>query len=157
MDLSFIVSPLIQLLGTVVLGLAGALITFAMGWVKKKTQLEDAQFEGLLAARANDIVHRGIQYAITTLENEVKKQGSGAMAVKVDNIFLRLAVDYARWSMPEIIEKLNLTPDRIQNMILSRIGEYDSQIKVAGGAPTRGAVAAAQSQPSPLEEPEFQK
>lgn len=155
MDLSFVVSPLLQLLGTIVLGLAGALITFAMGWIKKKTQLEDAQFEGILAARANDIVHRGIQYAITTLQNEAEKPGSGITSVKVDNIFLRLVVDYARRSMPDIIARFNLTPERIQAMVLSRIGEH--AVPIAGGAPTGGAVAAAKNQPSTIEEPEFGK
>jgi hypothetical protein len=150
MDLSFVLAPAIQVLSAVALGAASAMLSYGIGWVKKRTQLEDAEFEKVLADRANDIVHRGIAYAISALENEVKKQGSGITAVKVDNIFLRIAMDYIRSAMPDIIKKFNLTPDRVRDMILARIGDYASQVKVEGAAATGTAVAdAVAAKPSP--------
>jgi hypothetical protein len=142
MDLSFIVGPLLQIVATVAVGAAGAVLTLGIGWVKKKTQLADAEFEKVLADRANDIIHRGITYAINTLENEVKKPGSGITSVKVDNIFLRLALDFISSSMPGIIEKFKLTPDRIQSMILARIGDYAGVVQVDGAVATPAPTAA---------------
>lgn len=141
MDLSILVSPVLQVLGTVALGAASALLTFGIGWVKKKTQLADAEFEGVLANRANDIVHRAIQYAITVLENEAKKPGSGISSVKVDNIFIRIALDYISQAMPGIIQKFALTPQKIENMILARINDYSGQVQVQGAVAQASAVA----------------
>lgn len=147
MDLTPLISPLLQVLAVVASGAATALLGYGIGWVKKKTKLEDAQFEGVLADRANDIVHRGIQYAITALENEVKKPGSGITSVKVDNLFMRIALDYVVKSMPGIISQFNLTPDRIRDMIMSRIGDYSGSLKVDGAAAMGQSAAATTSTP----------
>ncbi len=69
MDLTPLVSPLLQVLAVVASGAATALLGFGIQWVKTKTKLDDAEFEAVLGSRANDIVHRGIQYAITAMEN----------------------------------------------------------------------------------------
>ncbi len=143
MDLTPLVSPLLQVLAVVASGAATALLGLGIGWVKKKTNLADAEFESVLADRANDIVNRGIQYAITAMENEAKKPGSSITTVRVDNVFMRIALDYIVRAMPGIIEQFGLTPDRIREMIMARIGDYSGLIKTEGAAAQGQAVVTA--------------
>lgn len=147
MDLTPLITPILEVMAVALGGLAGALLTFGIGFIKAKTNLNDAEFEKVLADRANDIVHRGIQYAINALENEVKKPGSGISSVKVDNIFLSIALNFIVAHMPDIIRKFNLTPDKIQNMVLARIGDYSDKVQPEGAAATGTAVTTAVNAP----------
>jgi hypothetical protein len=121
----------------------GVLITFVIRWLMSKTRMEDNQFEALLASRANDILHRAIEHAVVVAKNEVNKPGSGLKEVKFDNFFMNIAVNMAMKSMPDIISYFNLTKERIEEMIISRLDGYLGEVKPEGGAAAVEKAAAA--------------
>jgi hypothetical protein len=112
----------------------GILITFVIRWLASKTRMQDNEFEALLASRFNDILHRAIEHAVVVAKNEVSKPGSGLTAVKFDNFFMNIAVSLAMKSGPDIIKYFNLTKERIEEMIISRLDGYLGEVKPEGGA-----------------------
>jgi hypothetical protein len=133
-DLRPVANQLIDWLSVVLLTGGGVVIAFALRWLASKTKMQDNEFEALLAARLNDILHRAIEHAIVAAKNEVNKPGSGLEAVKFDNLLVGIAVNYALKSMPDIIEYFGLTSERIKEMIMARLGGFLDQVPADGGA-----------------------
>ena len=133
-DVTPIVNQAIDVAALALMAGGGVLITFLMGWIKSKTKLQDNEFEALLANRLNDILHRSIEHAVVVAKNEVNKPGSGLQSVKIDNFFMNVAVSLAMKSMPDIIEYFSLTKERIEEMIISRVGPYLNDAPIEGGA-----------------------
>lgn len=119
-------------LGTVLTVLGG----FAIRFVSSKIGLANSELEKSLADRLNEIINRGIEYAMTTAINEVNKPGSGLAEVKFDNWFMSLAASYVNTSAPGIIKKFGLTQERIEDMIKARMPAYLANVPIAGGLPT---------------------
>lgn len=132
-DVTPIALQLIDVVALVATVGGGILITFVLRWLSSKTRLADNEFEALLANRLNDILHRAIDHAVMVAKNEVNKPGSGLKAVKIDNFFMNIAVGIAMKSMPDIISYFNLTKERIEEMIISRLGGL-GEIPIEGGA-----------------------
>lgn len=103
---------------------AGILSKFAVSWLSSKTRLSDSQFEAGLAARLNDILLKAIDYAEAYMKAQVADPTSQIHSVRFDNMFVGIAVDYAMRSMPDIIKYFGLTPERIGDMIRSRLNAY---------------------------------
>jgi hypothetical protein len=133
-DVTPIVNQAIDAAGLVLMVGGGVLITFTLRWLASKTRMQDNEFEALLANRLNDILHRAIEHAIVVAKNEVNKPGSGLKEVKFDNFFMNIAVGLAMKSMPDIISYFNLTKERIEEMIISRLDGYLGEVKPDGGA-----------------------
>lgn len=106
---------------------------FAIRFVSSRIGLANSQLEADLASRLNDIIHRAIDYAKTTAQNEVNKPGSGISKVVVDNWFLSMAASYVNRSAPEIIKKFALSQQRIEEMIIARLPGYE--VPIQGGLP----------------------
>lgn len=103
--------------------------------------LANSELEASLVARLDDIIHKGIAFALTTAQNEVNKPGSGLAAVKVDNWFMSVALSYVNASAKDIIAKFGLTPDRIRDMIAARLQPYIAAgLPIAGGLPTPASI-----------------
>ena len=127
---------------------AGALLTvltvlggFGLRFITAKIGLANSEFERSLNDRLNEIIHRGIDYAYTTAQNEVNKPGSGITEVKFDNWFMAMAATYVVRSAPEIIKKFNLTQERIEQLISARMPAYLANVPIAGGLPSPKAEA----------------
>lgn len=108
-----------------VLAAASAFISrAAVRWFASKTGLQDSEFEHLAAARVNDILHRGIEYAEGWAKAQISDPKSQIRHVQFDNFFLEQAVKYAVRSMPDLIGYFKLTEDRIADMIRARINGF---------------------------------
>lgn len=103
---------------------AGILTRFAISWFSSKTKFNDAQMEALLAARVNDILTHSINYAEAWAKAQVSDPNSPLREVRIDNFFIRVAVDYALASMPDLIKTFGLTTTRLDQMIRSRLNVY---------------------------------
>jgi hypothetical protein len=133
-DVTPVVMQFIDVIAITLMGGSGVLVAFVIRWIASKTRLADNEFEALLANRLNDILHRAIEYAVVVAKNEVNKPGSGLTAVKFDNFFMNIAVNLAMKSMPDIIKQFNLTKERIEEMIISRLDGYLGEVSAEGGA-----------------------
>jgi hypothetical protein len=127
--------------------IAGALLTvltvlgsLALRFVSSKIGLANSQLEADLANRLNDIIHRGIDYAYLAALNEVNKPGSGLSSVKVDNYFVSLAVAYINRSAPDILNRFKVSPQRLEEMVMARLGSYMPQLPVQGALPATETV-----------------
>lgn len=133
-DVRPFLSQIIDVLAMVLMGAGSVLIGFLLRWLKSKTNMQDNEFEALMASRLNDILHRSIEHAVVVAKNEVAKPGSGLESVKFDNFFLNIATNLAMKSMPDIIDYFKLSKERIEEMIISRMGGYLGEVAVGGAA-----------------------
>lgn len=118
-----------------------ALATVAVRFVFAKFGLANSQYEQNLNDRLNDIIHKGIDFAIATAINEVAKKGSGLEAVKFDNYFMSVAASYIAPRAAGILKKFSITQSRLEEMIWARIPAYAQVVPVTGGAATPQTVA----------------
>lgn len=72
----------------------------------------------------NDILLRAIDHAEMWAKSQVADPNSAIRDVRVDNMFLRVGVEYAMRSAPSIIQHFGLTPDRIEAMLKARLNAY---------------------------------
>jgi hypothetical protein len=94
---------------------------FAVRWVASKASISDQQAEALAAARVNEILHLALDYAEAWSKARVADPSSPIRSVKFDNMFLDIAMRYAKSSMPELIDRFKMTDDRIKDMLLTRL------------------------------------
>lgn len=127
--------------------IAGALMTvltvlggLALRFVSSKIGLANSQLEADLANRLNDIIHRGIDYAYLAALNEVNKPGSGLSEVKVDNYFISLAISYVNRSAPGILNSFKISPQRLEELVMARLGSYMPNLPVQGALPATQSV-----------------
>lgn len=121
-----------------------ALLGIAIRFVSAKFGLANSQLEQNLNDRLNDIIHRGMQYALATAINEIQKRGSGLEAVKFDNYFISLAASYVNERAPEILKKFSVTQEKLIEMIYARIPDYATQVPIVGGASATSTAKAVQ-------------
>lgn len=133
-DIRPVVNQLIDWAAVALMAGGGVVITMGLRWLSSKTKMQDNEFEALLASRLNDILHRAIEHSVIVAKNEVNKPGSGLSAIKFDNLFVGIAVNYAVKSMPDIIKHFNLTKERIEEMIMARLGGYLHEVPIEGGS-----------------------
>lgn len=126
------------MLGTALTALAAVGIRFVFA----KFGLANSQYEQNLNDRLNDIIHKGIDFAIATAVNEVQKSGSGLEAVKFDNYFMSVAASYVAPRAAGILKKFSITQARLEEMIWARIPAYAQTVPVTGGASTPDIVKA---------------
>lgn len=106
---------------TVLTVIAAVISRYGVAWFASKTKMQDAQMEALLAERVNDILQRSIDYAEMWMKKEVSDPDSQIKQVKIDNFFVRTASEYALRSMPDLVKYFNLTQDRVEELIKSRL------------------------------------
>lgn len=125
-DLSPTANSLIGVAVAVLTVAAGVVSKFVVSFLASKTKLTDSAFEKLMAERVNDILLRSIDHAEMWARQQVADPNSSIREVRVDNVFLRVAVEYAQKSMPDLIQYFKLTPDRIADMIKARLNAFVS-------------------------------
>ncbi len=98
------------------------LIRAGIGFLKSKTKLGDSQFESLLAERADDILHKAIANANMWMKEQIADPDSPIKDVKINNMWMRVAANYANRSMPDIISYFGWTPAKnIRDSSLRRL------------------------------------
>lgn len=127
--------------------LAGVLVTVltvlasvGIRFVLAKFGLAKSQYEQNLNDRLNDIIHKGIDYALANAINEVNKPGAGLAAVKFDNYFISLVASYVAPRAPEILARFKVTQEKLEDMIWARILPYTNTVPISGGASTPASV-----------------
>ena len=127
--------------------LGGALVTvltvlasIAIRFTLAKFGLAKSQLEQNLNDRLNDIIHKGIDYALANAINEVNKPGAGLAAVKFDNYFISLVATYVAPRAPEILARFQVTQEKLEDMIWARILPYTQSVPISGGATTPASV-----------------
>jgi hypothetical protein len=101
--------------------MAGIVSKFAISKMASATKMQDSQFEALLADRVNDILLKSIDFAESWSKAQVADANSPLKNVEINNFFVEQAVKYAMRSMPDLIAYFKLTPDRLENMVRSRL------------------------------------
>lgn len=108
--------------------IAGAALTvftalggFGLRWIMVRIGLENSKLERDLQERLDFIVHKAIDYAVLTAQNEVAKRGAGLGAVKVDNWLIKVAADAVQESAPGILARFKLTRQDVERLVISRI------------------------------------
>lgn len=123
-DFSPIANNVIAVAVAVLTVAAGVVSKFAVGFLASKTKLSDSAFEKMMADRVNDILLRAIDHSEMWMKEQVANPNSQIRSVRVDNFFLRTAVEYAQRSMPDLITYFGLTEKRIEDMIKARLNAY---------------------------------
>lgn len=133
-----------------VAGVVGTALTITLGilsrWMLSRTGMSNSELERHLADRLNDVIHKGIDFALSAAKNEVNKSGSGLEAVKFDNYFLSLAASYIVKSAPDILRKFTITQSRLEDMIMARMSGYVIEVPITGGASATPMVKAVNQQ-----------
>jgi len=112
---------------------AGVVSKFAVSFLASKTRLTDSTFEKLMADRVNDILMRAIDHADMWMKAQVADPQSSIREVRIDNMFIRIAVEYALRSMPDLIKYFGLTQQRIEDMIKARLNSFTDTPTVNSG------------------------
>lgn len=120
-DFSPLANQIIAVAVAVLTVLAGVVSRYGVAWFAAKTKMQDAQMEALLAERVSDILGRSIDYAEMWMKKEVADPDSQIKQVRIDNFFVKEAAKYAMRSMPDLIKYFNLTQERIEELIKSRL------------------------------------
>lgn len=123
-DLSPLANNIIAAAVAVLTVAAGVVSKFAVGFLASKTKLTDTAFEKLMADRVNDILLRAIDHGQMKMKELVADPDSPIRDVRVNNMFMRFAVEYAQQSMPDLIAYFKLTPDRIADMVKARLNSF---------------------------------
>jgi len=123
-DVAPVLSNVLNTVAMVLTVGAGVLGTFVARFVASKTRVNDAAMEKLMADRVSDILVRAIDYAHTVAAAEVTNPNSQFTKIQFDNWFVAQAAGYAARSMPDLIKYFKLTPDRIADMVRSRLASY---------------------------------
>lgn len=123
-DLSGFALQAISVAVVILTGAAGVVSKFAISFLASKTKMNDSAFEALLASRVDDILNKAIGYAELWAKQQVADPNSDIRHVKIDNLFVRMAVEYAQGSMPDMIAHFGLTRERIENMIRARLNSF---------------------------------
>lgn len=123
-DFSPLANNLINAFVVVATVAAGILTKFGSSFLASKTKMNDAAFEALIADRLNAILLKAIDYAEIHMKAEVADPKSAIRDVRIDNFFVRTAVDYAIRSAPDIISYFKLTNERIADLIRARLNPY---------------------------------
>lgn len=121
---------LATLLTTVLIAVA----TIATRFLFAKFGLTNSQFEQNLNDRLNDIIHKGMDFALANAVNEVQKPGSGLEAVKFDNYFISMAASYVAERAPGILQRFTVSQQKLEEMIWARIPAYMQTVPITGGA-----------------------
>lgn len=102
--------------------------------------LQNSHLEREFNARLDDIIHKGVQFALTAAQNEVAKRGAGLGAIKLDNWFIKVAADYIQPRAQDIMRQFKLDRTKLEEMILARAPSYfqiaPAAEAVAGGVAT---------------------
>lgn len=120
-DFTPIGEQVISVMVVILTALAGVVSKFAISWLASKTAMQDGEAEALLAARVHEILLKAIDYAEMYAKRELADNTSGIKNVRIDNYFVRIAVEYAMRAMPDMIKHFNLTEERLGDMIRSRL------------------------------------
>lgn len=123
-DVTPVANNVIQMAVAVLTVAAGVVSTFAVKFLSSKTRMTDTAFEKLMADRVNDILLRAIDYAEMWAKTQVADPNSALRDVRVDNMFVRVAVEYAIRSMPDLVKYFGLTPERITDMVKARLNAF---------------------------------
>jgi hypothetical protein len=125
---------LIEWIGSAALTVATAAGGLAMRWLAWRTKLDRSRLEEEYNRRIGDLIHRGIEFAITSAKTEVAKPDSPINKVVLDNWFLAQAASYVNQRAPELLGYFTVRPEALQEMILARMPAYFGEVAVAGGA-----------------------
>jgi hypothetical protein len=132
------VRPAVNTLLDTAASVVAAATTITLGLLSRflwsRIGMSNSELERHLSDRLNDIIHKGIEFALTAAKNEVNKPGSGLEAVKFDNYFMSLAASYIVRSAPDIIKRFTITQARLEEMIMARLPAYLSEVPITGGA-----------------------
>lgn len=94
-----------------------ALISYAVTVLLDKLNIDK---ESALAAKINDGLHWGAQFAEGQLKERISKQG---WDLEIENEFLAQAADYVAESYPQTMLKLGITPEHLAKMVKARLHE----------------------------------
>ncbi|MGD9726051.1 MAG: hypothetical protein AB7L09_21250 [Nitrospira sp.] len=114
-DVSPITTELIKILAAALSAVAIWIGWYIKDWVGKKVDLTNTQLDEALQQQYNEIVLRGIAYAETVAGDKLPK------TVDAGNPFVKTAGDYILKFWPDLVKKLNLTPEKVRETILSRL------------------------------------
>ncbi len=126
-DLTPVANNVINAVSVIALGLAGWVSTFVVGWFSSKTKVEDQAFKSLAQQRLSEILYAAIRSAEAWAKAEVNDPKSSIMKLKIDNVFVGMAVKYAvnyigqepggLWSI------FDLTEEKVKDMIINRLND----------------------------------
>lgn len=129
----------ITILGTIALAVGGVISRFVIGWLSSKTEIHNVQLENMAIDRVNAGLGNAINYATTIAKAWVADPAhSQYLKVEFNNIFVSSAVQYMLDHYAESILKLKLSPEKIADMVRSRIAPY-----LANPVPNAGIVQTA--------------
>lgn len=134
---------LIEMLGAAALAIANVAGVIFTRWMAAKTGLERSRLEAEYNARIGDIIHRGIEYAITTMKNEAAKPDSPITKVEFNNQFLGLVATYVNTGAKGLLDEMRVSEGRLLELIVARLPAYFADVPVQGGAsatPTAASV-----------------
>jgi hypothetical protein len=138
--------PAVNAILETIAGVVGTAATIVLGifgrYLLAKTGMSNSELERHMADRLNDIIYKGIEFALTAAKNEVNKPGSGLEAVKFDNYFMSLAASYIVRSAPEMLKKFSITQSRLEEMIMARLPNYVIEVPITGGVSATPTVKA---------------
>ena len=117
----------------VITTVAVASARYFIKWLSTKTDLINKQAESVLAERIDYALHAGIGYAEAWVKSKIADPESPIRSIQIDNIFVEMAAKYVINSVPDSLRSLNITPDRVKEMVLSRLNRVMALPEVDSG------------------------
>lgn len=135
----------ITVLGTVALAVGGVITKFLISFLSAKTNVHNVQLEMMVGDRVNAGLNNAINYATTIAKGWVSDpKNSQYMKVEFDNFFIDTAVKYMVAHYGGDISYFKLTPEKIANMVRSRMAPY-----LANPEPNAGLLQTVDAAPLP--------
>jgi hypothetical protein len=146
-DLSEIKGSVITILGSVMSAVAIWIGITVRSWIGAKYNLDKTTLDEKLQAIFDVAAKRGIAFAETTLNEKIPSK------VDINSVFVKTAADYLSSHWPDIVKKTGMTPQGVEDAIVSRLPsptgkEADTLALVkAGAAATVDATKAVTAKP----------
>ena len=114
-DLKPIIETLIPIIGMILTIIAAVLSYYVRSWLATKVDLSNTQLDEQLQQQYDYAASRAISYAESVIKGAVPKEAN------IENDYVATAAGYLMKFWPDLVKKLDLTPDSVKKTILARL------------------------------------
>lgn len=115
MGYSVDLTPLVELLASLLMAGLMAVVTFMVKYLKRRIGLADGEMDAQVRAYLETAIHNGLRYAIgKAVPNTVTVDGRNAEIIAD-------AANYVTKAVPDALSRFDLTPDRLEQMLSARL------------------------------------
>lgn len=138
LDLSPVLTGLVEALCAVLAALAVPIFWAGWGWLQNRFKLSALEIDDATRATVDQGLQKALGYGIAQLHAEAAALTGGGLTIDVKSQILKNAASFALDHIPDALAHFGITPDQLAGMVEARLG----MLAVGQAtAPLSGAVA----------------